>query len=273
MHAGPAPARAFAAPGCCVHTAAMQLRRLFAALTLTVSLTLSLGAQRVLLPHGAGGLQPAPDAGWVALGETDLAAASRPNDPPAEPARSQLLEVIAALRAQHREGDHVLLYRPSSVANSLVLVNAYSVEGHQKVDDMLADAYVAALRDRLLANYGNTARCTGHARTEVFPTGGLVLQFSLRQGDVDWRIDLYAAPAGRRVQFFEVSHRAADGDAPAQAEALLRTFDGASEDRDDPVLVNMIVAGIAGAVLGSMTALWRRKRQQRAMAESGAANG
>ncbi|HEX5053122.1 MAG TPA: hypothetical protein VFZ65_15210 [Planctomycetota bacterium] len=238
-------------------------------------LTASLLAQApVPLPGGTGTLTPAP--AWTVLHTAELAASGRDTDPTAEPGATLLRTAITEVQAQQRTEQHVFFHAPGAVPGSLRLVDAFSSAGGAGTDDLVTAARADTIRKVLeptLAAPGAKVTYLGHADADLYHVPSLVLRFEVARGDVRWQLQHHVVPAGERVQYFETWHLAGDTDAPAAIAALLATFDGAREQPGDPILRNMLIGGGAGALAGVLTALWRRRRLQRAMASHDAAQG
>ncbi len=239
------------------------------------SLLSALAAQeRVALPNATGTVMPS--SGWTVLRAPELAAAQRASDPTAEPGRTTLLAAIEQVQKNERTGDHVLFHAPGAVPGSLRLVNAYSAPGRATSKDLVSPASAEAIRKVLeptLTAPDVTVTWLGHADAQLFPIGSLVLRFQLACADRRWELHHHVVPAGTRLQYLETMHFVDDADGPAAIDALLRTFDGAREATGNPILVNMMIGGIAGAVAGIAAGLLRRRWRLRRTAASGPAVG
>lgn len=245
-----------------LHAAAMRSSPLFLLPLLFTTVTV---AQQIALPNGTGHLTPA--SSWVVLDADAIAAASRPNDPQAEPAKDLFLATIAALRQPERKGQHVLLHAAGDTPGSLRMVNAYAAKAAASSADLLAPATAAKMRDTLLESLrdgGNEVRFDGEDHPQLFAIGSLRLRFTLTNGDASRQLHYHAVPAGSHVQYFEAMLQPDDAGGEAAVAALLRTFDGA---REGSSLAGMVIGGITGALLGGLMAIWSRNRRQRMAAE------
>lgn len=220
-------------------------------------------AQRLELPHGTGGI--VPTATWNALHGEALAATSRPDDPAAEPGRSQLLARLGELQIRQRTAEHVVLHSPGATTGGLRLVECYSDAVMARTAELLQPATVERIRDGFVTEYGKGGvplAFVGHDDPKLFPTGSLRLRFELGTGEQRRMLQHHTVPAGERVQYFEASYAADDAEAAAAIDALLRTFDGARE-QPGGLLSNMLLGGLAGGAAGCLMAVWRRRRLQR----------
>jgi hypothetical protein len=243
----------------------MQLLRMLVGCGLAATLS----AQAVTLPHGTGTLTPPP--GWTTLATAELAAATRPSDPSAEPARTQLLGLIGELQRHGRTAEHVVLYTMGAVPGALRSVDAYSDGVPATRADLLDPATIARVRDAYQAELrksGATVTFLGHDDPQLFPSGSLRLRFELDQQGLRTLVQHHTVPAGERVQYFETACDGRDADAPGALDAVLRTFDGARE-APAGMLTNMLLGGMCGGLAGVLMAVWRKRRLQR-LANGGA---
>lgn len=228
-------------------------------------------AQRIVLPDATGALTPS--AGWVVLRTAELERASRPTDPTDEPGRALLLATIAGLRSAGRLREHALFHQPGAPAGALRLVDAWAAPGGATALELNDRDRVEAMRAALepeLQEGGAEVRYLGHLGTGLFAVGSVVLRFAVRRDGHDWVLRHHVVPAGDHVQYFDAMWSDGDPGGEAAVDDLLRTFDGAREGTGDPVLRNMLLAGLAGAVAGIGTALLRRRRLQRLLREHAA---
>ena len=235
-------------------------------LALATALAAALPAQVATpLPHATGHLTV--PATWSVLTAADLAAEARPTDPKGEPGLTVLLGTIAELRTGKRENDNLLLHQPGTAPGQLRIVDAYSdAAAVRSVELQSRDAVERMSRtfQEHIAVPGANVVFHGQSTPPLFGVGcvALLYRVDLPQGSVHRQ--LYAVPAGERLQYFETSYSAEDLDAPLAIAALLQTFDGAAEPPNDDVLRNMILGGLAGAVAGIGVAVLRRRRLQQA---------
>ncbi|MEC8652235.1 MAG: hypothetical protein VXY92_06705 [Planctomycetota bacterium] len=224
-------------------------------------------AQRVVLPSATGGVSP--DPAWTLLRQADLDADARPSDPTAEPARGLVFATIAELQTQQRTDRHLLLHSPGPEAGALRLANVYAATGGATVDELLAEAAVRGIRDALepaLRRGGREVTYLSAERVDLVPAGAARLSFTIRDGEEALAHDHYILPAGGDLQYFDCTYDAEDPGARDAFDALLATFDGSAPPPPGPG--GLWIGGIAGALAGVMTALFRRKRQARALAAS-----
>lgn len=243
--------------------AAATLAASFAAIACLVA-AVPVVAQRIVLPDATGALSPGAD--WVVLRTAELERPSRSTDPTAEPARTLLLQTIAELRRAGRLREHALFHQPGGSAGTLRLVNAWSAAGGATAAELAEPDRVAAMRAALepeLQQGGAEVRYLGDGGAGLFAVGSAMLRFAVRRDGSDWVLRHHAVPAGERLQYFDAIWSDGDPGGEAAVDDLLRTFDGAREGSGDPVLRNMLLAGLAGAVAGVGTALLRRRRLQR----------
>lgn len=218
---------------------------------------------KVALPRGTGNLSPGPE--WVIVRGEDIAAASRPQDPAAEPGRTVLRAMLGQLHKDERTAEHVVLHQPGKTPGTIRVVNAYPHATRATSDEVLRAAEkVRAAVLPTLEGPGVTVSYRGHADARLFPIGSLVLRFDLAHEATRWHIDFHVVPAGDHVQYFEVLYFGDDDDGAATIEALLRTFDGAREPQMDPIVRNMLIGGLAGGLLGVIMAKRRQRRRQTA---------
>ncbi|MCU0865579.1 MAG: hypothetical protein MUC36_17475 [Planctomycetes bacterium] len=223
-----------------------------------------LPAQQVQLPGATGKLVPA--AGWTVLQANELAAPSRASDPAAEPARTMLLAMVGELQQQKRTAEHVLLHQLGA-GDALRCINAWSVPGSATAKALLQADAVAQVREAMLTSLaaaGAKVAFAGHDDPKLFGNGSLRLRFSLQQGERHWLLQHHVVPAGDRVQYFETVALPGDAGAADAFAAVLRTFDGAVDGTPPSTLTNMVLGGVCGGLAGIATAMWRRRRLQRA---------
>lgn len=222
-------------------------------------------AQRVVLPGATGGIEPSQQ--WVLLRQVDLDADTRATDPDAEPGRSVLLTAIAELRQAGQTERTLLLHSPGHQPSGLRMMTAYAAAGGATVDELLSERAVTGVREALepgLKRSGRTVTFDGAERVDIVPAGGVRLSFDVRGDSARHTHDHYIVPAGEDLQYFECTFARDDADARAAFEALIATFDGSAPPPPGPR--RLWIGGVAGALAGVMTALFRRKRQARALA-------
>jgi len=219
-------------------------------------------SQRVVIPGGAGGLQPT--AAWTVLRQGDLSAAQRPTDPDEEPGRARLLTTIAELRQEQLTDSHLLMHAAGERPGQLRVAHAYAAEGGATLEQLIEESAVARVRDVLspaLARSDRAVTFVGCAESELFGAGGARFRFEVDSDEVALVHDHYIVPAGEQLQYFDCSYDRADAGAPAALDELLATFDGGAPP---PAGAGALwAAGVAGALAGVVTALARRKRQAR----------
>jgi hypothetical protein len=223
-----------------------------------------LPAQQVQLPGATGKL--VPPAGWTVLQASELAAPSRANDPTAEPARTMLLAMVGELQTHQRTGEHVLLHQLGA-GDALRSINAWSVPGSATTAALLQADAVTKVREAMLTSLaaaGAKVEFVGHDDPKLFGNGSLRLRFALQQGELRWLLQHHLVPAGERLQYFETLALPGDAGADDAFAAVLRTFDGAVDGTPPSTLTNMVLGGVCGGLAGIATALWRRRRLQRA---------
>ena len=212
-----------------------------AGLVLALLLTAIAPAQRVVLPHGTGGVTP--DDTWTVLRDADLQAETRPSDPVHEPARATLFARIAELRERRRTAEHVLFHRAATASERLVLVDTYSDEIAADPESLRSEDAIDRMKTTLQAELGGaagrTARFVGSEPFEATDPGGITLRFEITQDGRADTFELTAVPAGERLQYFESLYPSGDDDAAA--------------------------AAAAGAVAGILVAALHRRRQARTL--------
>ena len=234
---------------------------------------LSAPAQRVVLPDGTGAVSPTN--AWTTLRTADLQKAERPGDPTAQSARKRLMATIAELRGAQRLAQHALFHSPGP-NDGLRIVNAYSADTNVTAANLTTADNIRTMLRTLADQLGE-----GHATrsveaiagepTELFAVPGVRMAYRVQDDGVTTLLDVYAVPAGSRLQYFESSYDQRDTGARAAAEQLLGTFDGATEADFDPTLGGMILGGLLGAACGIVAALLRRRWLMRRAQAGGAA--
>lgn len=215
---------------------------------------------RIPLPQGAGSLQALP--GWTTAEATDQP----------DPARALLAATQKALRERRSQEEHTLVHAAGSKSGELRLVNCYSSPGPLGRAELADPAFVDRLRVALeqnLAAAGAKVQSLGSRQPALYPTGSLALEFALTSGELTLRVEHHAVPAGDRIQNFEATWFEHDVDARGEVEALLRTFDGAREGREDRTLQTMLLGGLCGGVLGVVMARRRQRRRAEIAADAG----
>lgn len=245
------------------------LRQLALALGLPLLALTARAQERIPLPPGQGSLARTP--GWTALAGPDLEAASRPTDPTDAAARATLLGAIQATRTQKGNYVHVLLHSSQPGTGALRLINAYAVPGGMSSQDVQSAAHLEEAKKAFadsLAGPGVTVNFVGSDTPALFAIGCLALHFEITAPEVHAFPDYYFVPANNQVQVFETWRLANDVDARGEIESMLRTFDGAKEGGQDPILRGMLIGGAAGAFAGLLSARRRRRRAQQAAARN-----
>ena len=228
----------------------------------------SLTAQGVALPNGTG--QIAPTAEWTVLQQAELELEQRTTDPSPESSLATVLAVISELRTEERSSEHVLLHRQGSDDKALQLINCYSADVAETSSTLLSQTAVEKTRDSMIAALSNKERkviCSGFETSQMWTVPSLLLHFEDESSAKPWRLDAYIVPAGDRLQYFECQFMANDTAAQGNIENVLATFDGAKEPSNRTS--SLMAVGLAGAVAGTITALYRRKRQQQRMSAAG----
>lgn len=219
-------------------------------------------AQGVVLPTGTGTLQPSAE--WTVLGKTELEQTERTSDPSDQVARSALRATVAELRDRQRTGHNVLLHRLGGATHQLELINCYAADARATSTELLSKAAVEQIRDAVIAatsTPGLTTVCSGFETSEIWAVPSLLLHFQHEQAQSPWRMDMQIVPSGDQLQYFECQFMADDNAAVQNIQDVLRTYNGAKEP--DSRTTQVIILGLAGAVAGTLTALFRRNRQQR----------
>lgn len=228
----------------------------------------SLAAQGVALPNGTGQLAPATE--WTVLQQADLELEQRATDPKPDSSLATVLAVIEDLRTKERTAQHVLLHRQGSNDKALQLVNCYSADVAESSSTLLSKVAAEETRDAMIAALSNNERqvvCSGFETSQLWAVPSLLLHFEHESSATPWRLDTYIVPAGNRLQYFECQFMAGDTTAQSNIENVLTTFDGAKEPQSRTS--SLMAVGLAGAVAGTITALYRRKRQQQRMSAAG----
>jgi len=222
-------------------------------------------AQRVALPDSTSAIEPG--AAWTVLGQAELDADSRASDPATEPARAMLLDIIATLREQAVTSSHLLLHSEGNSPVALRLAHTYAAEGGATINELLTDASVRGCRDVLepaLAAGGREVTWIGATRQRSANVDYARLSFTIKGGGMQLAHDHCIVPAGDRLRYFDCTFDEGDDTARSAFGSLIETFDGSSPPPAGPG--SLWIAGIAGALAGVMTALFRRKRQAQLLA-------
>lgn len=227
----------------------------------------------VALAEHVGNLHPGPE--WTVLRGEAIAAASRPTDPQEEPARSLLVSICNTLAARQRTDRHVLLHQLGMRPNQVRILNAYSEPVAIKAADLLSPESVAKFRadfEKGLASPESRLEFVGERTPELFAeTKCLSLSFRTSANGETFCLDYYFVPSGPRLLYFEVVSLPGDAEARTAAEAVLRTFDGATDPGEaSSLLKSMTIGGLTGAIAGIVAALLRRRLQARAAAQAAA---
>jgi hypothetical protein len=228
----------------------------------------SLAAQGVALPNGTG--QIAPAAEWTVLQQAELELEERATDPTPERSLATVLAVIKELRAEERTAQHLLLHRQGSNKEALQLINCYSADVAESSSTLLSKVAVEKIRDAMIEALSTNewkVVCSGFETSQLWPVPSLLLHFEHESSTTPWRLDTYIVPAGDRLQYFECQFLAGDTAAQSNIEDVLATFDGPKEPEGRAS--SLMAVGLAGAVAGTITALYRRKRQQQRMSAAG----
>lgn len=242
----------------------------FALTGVCLLLSASLAAQGVTLPHGTGTLTP--PAEWTVLQAAELGQKERATDPEAPISRAILQSAIGDLQTKGRTAENVLLHRQGPGTDELQLINCYSAEVVATSEELLAKTAVEQIRDAVIEATSTAdlkVQCTGYETSQIWEIPSLVLHFEHDDTSSPWRSDMHIVPAGDHLQYFECQYMVTDTSAPTNIRAVLETFDGAKEPESR--VSNLLIGGLAGAVAGTLTALWRRRRQQQHMAAAGTA--
>jgi hypothetical protein len=216
--------------------------------------------ERLPLPNGTGSLQKLP--GWTTAAVPDATV---------EPARTMLAAVQDKLRSSQSPDDHTLAHAVGSKSGELRLVHCFSTPGPLTREALLAPAFAEQLRaevERNLAGPGTTVRFVGGRQPTLFGINSLAVAFEVERGGHALHVEHHLVPAGQRVQNFEAAWCATDVDGRGEIEALLRTFDGAREGREDRTLQTMLLGGLCGGILGVVTARWRQRRRAATAADT-----
>ncbi|MFT4514384.1 MAG: hypothetical protein ACI89X_001623 [Planctomycetota bacterium] len=228
----------------------------------------SLAAQGVALPNGTGQIAPSTD--WTVLQQAELEQDERATDPTAERSRASVLALIQELRTEERTAKNVVLHRQGPNNDALQLINCYSDDVVESSSTLLGKDAVERTRDALidkLSTGGRKVVCSGFETSQLWGVPSLLLHFEHETTSSPWRLDTYIVPAGDHLQYFECEFTAGDSTAQKNSEDVLATFSGAKEP--ESTVSNLMVAGLAGAVAGILTALYRRKRQHQRMSAAG----
>ena len=222
--------------------------------------------QGVALPLGTGRIVPAAE--WTVLQKAELDQAERSTDPLAAAARTWLGAILTELKDKQRTDQNVVLHRLGSDEEHLQLIHCYSADARASSSELLSKQAVEQIRDALIQAMTTpelVAVCSGFETSQLWSVPSLLLHFRHEAAASPWRMDMHIVPAGDRLQYFESQYLADDASAVQNIQEVLRTFDGAKEPESRAS--NLLIGGLAGAVAGVLTALYRRKRQQdRAMA-------
>jgi hypothetical protein len=222
----------------------------------------SVAAQEIALPFASGKITVA--AGWTVLGAKELAEEARDSDPVAGTAKVQLLGLVADLRAKNRTDQHLILHRSGLNPEQLQMINCYSTDEVPSSEELVAEEAASKMSQVLATEIGGqdlAITCTGHEVSEMFAIKSLLMHFAMAEPASAWRMDVLVVPSGDRLQYFESQYLADDAQAIANIDAVLRTYDGAKEP--DTRVSNLLIGGLAGAVAGILTALFRRRRHMR----------
>jgi len=218
---------------------------------------------QVELPHATGTLT-VPE-GWTVLGAEELAKESRESDPKGGIASMQLSGLVSELKANNRLDEHVILHRFGDKPDMLQMINCYSSEDMAISEELVGDEKAKEMSDALAKAIGGgdiDVECTGYETSEMFAIKSLVMHFAIAKSDSKWRMDVYAVPSGIRLQYFEAQYLADDSSALTGIETIIASYTGAKEGESR--ISNMMIAALAGAVAGILTAVLRRRRQMRA---------
>lgn len=227
-----------------------------------------LAAQSVTFPSSSGQIQPG--SGWTILQASELDAAERQTDPTGTTSGALLRDLVTELQSTERTGEHVILHQTGDNDDSLRLINSYLAPVRASSSELLSKASVDQLRDALanaLSTPEVTVTCTGAETSQLWSVPSLLLYFQHENADLPWRMEVFVVPEENQLRYFECQYFADDLGATQNIEEVLRTFNGAAEPTNRSS--NMVIGGIAGAVAGVMTALFRRRRQHQKMTAAG----
>ena len=217
-------------------------------------------ASKVELPSSTASLTATPE--WTVLMPNELAQEIPATNLTSEDSRTWLMSCVAELKAQERTDQHVLLYRLGNDPDQLQLVNAYSDDVSTTSSDLLNEEAIAQMSTALVEEASTPDRPLkyyGHDIPDMYNVEPLLLHLAPVDDQSMWRMSVMVVPAGSRLQYFECQYRADDPTAKQSIQTLLRTFDGAKEP--DSSISNLLIASLAGATAGILTALLRRRRQ------------
>ena len=227
-----------------------------------------LTAQGVTFPSSSGQIQPGSD--WTILQAAELDATDRPTDPTGATSAALLKDLVTELQSTERTGDHVILHQTRTNDDSLRLINSYLAPVRASSSELLSKVSVEQLSDALVSALSTpevTVTCTGVETSQLWSVPSLRLYFQHDHADSPWRMEIYVVPEKNQLRYFECQYSADDLTATQSIEEVLRTFDGAAEPTN--TTGNMVIGGIAGAVAGVLTALFRRRRQHQKMSAAG----
>lgn len=235
---------------------------------LAILLATTISAQQVELPHSAGTLT-VPE-GWTALGAAELKKDKRDSDPKGGMASMQFAGLVRDLQENNRTEEHVVLHRFSATDN-LLMINCYSTEDKATSAELTDPTKVKEMSAALTKAIGGgdiDIECVGTEVSDMFAVKSLIMRFGLKgaEGPSQWRMDVHVVPNGNRLAYFESQYLSDDEQGIAAIASVLKTYTGAVEPTSS---FNVMVAGLAGAMAGILTAVLRRRRQIRRQAEAG----
>lgn len=227
-----------------------------------------LSAQGITLPSSSGQIHPGSD--WTILQAAELDATDRATDPTGTTSGALLKDLVTELQSTERTSDHIILHQTGANDDSLRVINSYLAPVRASSSELLSKASVEQLRDALASALSTpeiTVICTGVETSQLWSVPSLLLYFQHENAGSSWRMEVYVVPEKNLLRYFECQYFADDLSARQNIEEVLRTFDGAAEPTNQTS--NLVIAGIAGAVAGVLTALFRRRRQHQKMTAAG----
>ena len=227
-----------------------------------------LAAQGITFPSSSGQIQPGSD--WTILQAAELDATDRLTDPTGTASAALIKNLVSELQSTERTGDHVVFHQTGANDDSLRLINSYLAPVTASSSELLSKASVDQLSDALASALSTpevAVTCTGVETSQLWSVPSLLLYFQHDNADSPWRMKIYVVPEKNQLRYFECQYFSDDPTAAQNIEEVLHTFEGAAEPTNPTG--NMVIAGIAGAVAGVLTALFRRRRQSQKMSAAG----